>query len=164
MSEGDALGPLNPPSCAPACHVVFPIAFRSSPRVDQHESRVAARALAPQGIRVNGIAPALMLQSRGQTAENCDRMHRSKPLGRGVDPAHVADAIRFLSAADIPDAGGSPGSLVFPSNRQSLAAFRQECKLAADERRCLRTGEAGGTWTVAVAAGGSTDAHSPRLR
>ncbi|WP_308516202.1 SDR family oxidoreductase [Sphingomonas flavescens] len=62
-------------------------------------TELAARALAPQGIRVNGIAPALMLQSSGQTAENFDRMHRSNPLGRGVDPAHVADAIRFLVEA-----------------------------------------------------------------
>src|SRR5688500_14603876 len=36
---------------------------------------LAARALAPRGIRVNGIAPALMLRSSGQSEENFEAMH-----------------------------------------------------------------------------------------
>jgi NAD(P)-dependent dehydrogenase (short-subunit alcohol dehydrogenase family) len=57
---------------------------------------LAARALAPRGIRVNGIAPALMLRSTGQSEENFEAMHASNPLGRGVEPKDVVAAIRYL--------------------------------------------------------------------
>jgi NAD(P)-dependent dehydrogenase (short-subunit alcohol dehydrogenase family) len=59
-------------------------------------TELAARALASRNIRVNGIAPGLMLRSSGQTAENFEAMHRKNPLGRGVEPKDVADAIRYL--------------------------------------------------------------------
>ncbi len=62
-------------------------------------TELAARALAPRGIRVNGIAPALMLQSSGQSDENFAAMHANNPLGRGVHPADVAAAVRFLVEA-----------------------------------------------------------------
>ncbi len=57
---------------------------------------LAARALAPKGIRVNGIAPALMLRSAGQSEKNFERMHARNPLGRAVEPEHLIAAIRFL--------------------------------------------------------------------
>ena len=60
---------------------------------------LAARALAGHGIRVNGIAPALMLRSSGQTEENFERVHARNPLGRGVEPADVVAAIRYLVSA-----------------------------------------------------------------
>ena len=59
-------------------------------------TELSARALAEQGIRVNGIAPALMLHSEGQSAENFHKAHRLNPLERGVSPADVVAAIRFL--------------------------------------------------------------------
>lgn len=62
-------------------------------------TELAARALAPRGIRVNGIAPALMLQSTGQSEDNFDAMHARNPLGRGVQPADVAAAIQYLVEA-----------------------------------------------------------------
>ena len=62
-------------------------------------TELAARALAPQGIRVNGIAPALMLRSSGQTEENFERVHRRNPLRRGVEPADVLSAIRYFISA-----------------------------------------------------------------
>lgn len=62
-------------------------------------TELAARALAPKGIRVNGIAPSLMLRSPGQTEENFDRVHSQNPLGRGVDARDVAAAIRYLASA-----------------------------------------------------------------
>jgi NAD(P)-dependent dehydrogenase (short-subunit alcohol dehydrogenase family) len=62
-------------------------------------TELAARALAPQGIRVNGIAPALMLRSSGQTEENFDRVHSRNPLRRGVEPADVLSAIRYFMSA-----------------------------------------------------------------
>jgi len=62
-------------------------------------TELAARALAPEGIRVNGIAPSLMLRSSGQSEENFEVMHADNPLKRGVEPADVVDAIRYLAAA-----------------------------------------------------------------
>jgi NAD(P)-dependent dehydrogenase (short-subunit alcohol dehydrogenase family) len=62
-------------------------------------TELAARALAPRSIRVNGIAPALMLQSSGQSEENFEAMHSHNPLGRGVEPADVVEALRYLVAA-----------------------------------------------------------------
>lgn len=62
-------------------------------------TELAARALASSGIRVNGIAPALMLRSPGQTEENFQNMHAHNPLGRGVEPADVVGAIRYFAGA-----------------------------------------------------------------
>jgi NAD(P)-dependent dehydrogenase (short-subunit alcohol dehydrogenase family) len=62
-------------------------------------TELAARALAPQRIRVNGIAPALMLRSSGQTEDNFNRVHARNPLRRGVEPEDVVSAIRYLISA-----------------------------------------------------------------
>jgi len=62
-------------------------------------TELAARALAPQGIRVNGIAPAVMLRSSGQSEENFETMHANNPLRRGVEPADVIGALRYLVEA-----------------------------------------------------------------
>jgi NAD(P)-dependent dehydrogenase (short-subunit alcohol dehydrogenase family) len=59
-------------------------------------TELAAQALAPRAIRVNGIAPALMLRSNGQSEENFEAMHARNPLGRGVEPADVIAAVRYL--------------------------------------------------------------------
>lgn len=62
-------------------------------------TELAARALAPAGIRVNGLAPGLMLQSNGQSEANFRAMHGDNPLRRGVEPQDVLDAIRYLAGA-----------------------------------------------------------------
>lgn len=59
-------------------------------------TELAARAFAPVGIRVNAIAPGLMLKSPGQSEENYRAMHRRNPLGRGVTAGDVAAAIDYL--------------------------------------------------------------------
>jgi len=59
-------------------------------------TKVAARALAGQGIRVNAIAPAVMLPSGEQGAENFAVVHGLNPLRRGVEVADVIGALRFL--------------------------------------------------------------------
>jgi NAD(P)-dependent dehydrogenase (short-subunit alcohol dehydrogenase family) len=59
-------------------------------------TELSARALAGQGIRVNGIAPALMLQSAGQSASNFAAAHAHNPLRRGVTPDDVVRTLRFL--------------------------------------------------------------------
>ena len=61
-------------------------------------TELAARALAGRGIRVCGIAPALMLRSPGQDEDNYRSMHEFNPLRRGVEPDQVAGALRFLAA------------------------------------------------------------------
>lgn len=62
-------------------------------------TEIAARALAPAGIRVCAIAPALMLRSPGQSEANFAASHRLNPLGRAILPADVVAALRFLLAA-----------------------------------------------------------------
>ena len=64
-------------------------------------SDLAARALAAKGIRVNAIAPALMLRSPGQSDENFRAMHEHNPLGRGVTSADVIAAIDYLIASPV---------------------------------------------------------------
>jgi len=61
-------------------------------------TELAARAYAGRGIRVCGIAPALMLRSPGQDEDNYQSMHEFNPLGRGVEPGDVVGAVRFLAA------------------------------------------------------------------
>jgi len=56
----------------------------------------SAKAFAAQGIRINGVAPALMLQSPGQSSQNFEAMHRRNPLHRGVTAADVAESIHYL--------------------------------------------------------------------
>lgn len=62
-------------------------------------TELAARALAGQGIRVCGIAPALMLRSPGQDEDNYRAMHEFNPLRRGVEPEDVVAAMRYLAGA-----------------------------------------------------------------
>jgi NAD(P)-dependent dehydrogenase (short-subunit alcohol dehydrogenase family) len=59
-------------------------------------TELAARALAPRRIRVNGIAPGLMLRSSGQSEENFQKMHAANPLHHGVTSDDVVGAIRYL--------------------------------------------------------------------
>ena len=59
-------------------------------------TELAARALAPSGIRVNGVAPALMLRSAGQSEENFAVMQRANPLQHAVQPEDVIAALRYL--------------------------------------------------------------------
>jgi NAD(P)-dependent dehydrogenase (short-subunit alcohol dehydrogenase family) len=62
-------------------------------------TELAARALGERGVRVNAIAPALMLRSSGQSEENYQAMHAANPLHRGVEPSDVIAAIRYFADA-----------------------------------------------------------------
>jgi NAD(P)-dependent dehydrogenase (short-subunit alcohol dehydrogenase family) len=59
-------------------------------------TEVAARALASKGIRVNAIAPALMLPSGKQDEQNFAAVHDLNPLRRGIEVGDVVAALRFL--------------------------------------------------------------------
>ncbi|MBI1187980.1 MAG: SDR family oxidoreductase [Alphaproteobacteria bacterium] len=63
-----------------------------------HATDTLAMALAP-GVRVNCVAPGLMLISGEQTPENFARMHARTALGRGATPEDVAGAIAYLAGA-----------------------------------------------------------------
>ena len=63
-------------------------------------TELAARSLAGDGIRVNGIAPALMLPSPGQDETNFAAMHAFNPLRRAVEPDDVIAALRYLVDAE----------------------------------------------------------------
>jgi len=83
-------------------------------------TELSARALAARGIRVNGIAPAVMLRSSGQSEENFQAMHANNPLRRGVDPGDVIAALRYLI-----DARAVTGEvLVIDSGQRFLALER----------------------------------------
>lgn len=60
---------------------------------------LAARALAPRGIRVCGIAPAVTLVSGPQSRENFEEVHALNPLARGVAVDEIVAALRFVLAA-----------------------------------------------------------------
>ena len=59
-------------------------------------TEVSARALAGRGIRVNGIAPSMMLPSGPQGQAGFDRVHALNPLGVRTEVADVVAAVRFL--------------------------------------------------------------------
>ena len=63
-------------------------------------TELAARAYAARGIRVNAIAPSLMLKSAGQSDANFAAMHAHNPLRRGATSDHVVGALRWL--IDVP--------------------------------------------------------------
>ncbi|MFC5382103.1 SDR family NAD(P)-dependent oxidoreductase [Aquipuribacter nitratireducens] len=58
----------------------------------------ASRALAPRGIRCNGVAPGVIGSGmKGSTDPAVqERMVRQLPLGRAGEPEEVADVVRFL--------------------------------------------------------------------
>ena len=62
-------------------------------------TEVAARALAGKGIRVNSIAPALMLPSGPQDGDNFAAVHALNPLRHGVEVDELVAAVRFLIAS-----------------------------------------------------------------
>jgi NAD(P)-dependent dehydrogenase (short-subunit alcohol dehydrogenase family) len=79
-------------------------------------SEVAARALAGQGIRVNAIAPALMLPSGDQGDANFAAVHDLNPLRRGIEISDIIAALRFLI-----DSGGITGqTLVIDGGQRFL--------------------------------------------
>ena len=63
-------------------------------------TELAARALAAKGIRVNAIAPALMLPSGEQGEANFSAVHDLNPLGRGIEVSDVIASLRYLIDSD----------------------------------------------------------------
>ena len=88
---------------------------------------LAARALASRGIRVNGIAPGLMLRSSGQSERNFRVMHAANPLGRGVEPGDVVGAIRYFV-----DATCVTGQVLVIDSGQRFLALERDVQFLGD--------------------------------
>ena len=89
---------------------------------------LAARALAPRRIRVNGIAPALMLRSNGQSEENFKLMHAANPLRLGVEPDDVIAALRYLI-----DARAVTGQVITIDSGQRFMGLERDVQFLAGE-------------------------------
>ena len=62
-------------------------------------TKLAAVEFAPD-IRVNGIAPGLILPAKGDAVESLERMARNIPLKRKGDLSGITQSIKFLIEND----------------------------------------------------------------
>ena len=91
-------------------------------------TELAARALASRRIRVNAIAPALMLRSNGQSEKNYRAMHTNNPLGRGVNPDDVIGAVRYLVSA-----AGVTGQVITIDGGQRFMGLTRDVQFLENE-------------------------------
>ena len=61
-------------------------------------TRTMALALAPRGIRVNGVGPGPAMRSARQTEQQFAHQAASTPLGRGTSPEEIARAVIAILA------------------------------------------------------------------
>lgn len=62
-------------------------------------TELLARALAPRGVRVCGIAPSVTLVSGPQSRDDFESVHRLNALGRGITAEDIVAALRFIIAS-----------------------------------------------------------------
>ena len=89
---------------------------------------LTARAYASCGLRVNGIAPALMLRSPGQSEANFRAMHARNPLRRGVEATDVIGALRFLV-----DAPTMTGQVLVLDSGQRFMGLERDVQFLEEE-------------------------------
>jgi len=70
-----------------------------------HFSRVAAMEAAPHGVRVNALAPGMVMTPSNAAffegmPEVLEAVDRTIPAGRGAQPEEIAGAVRFLLSDD----------------------------------------------------------------
>ena len=92
-------------------------------------TEVAARGFASKGVRVNAIAPALMLPSGDQSEAEFAAVHSLNPLGHGVEVDELVDAIRMLIAQ--PSVTGQ--ILTLDAGQRFMALPRDVAFLGEDE-------------------------------
>jgi len=74
------------------------VAYHLSKRMLFALTRMMALEFAPR-IRVNAVAPGLIIPPPGQDESFLQRLASTNPLGRHGDPADVADAVLYLVGA-----------------------------------------------------------------
>ncbi len=79
-------------------------------------TKLAAIEFAPD-IRVNGIAPGLILPAKGDTAESLDRMAQNIPLKRKGGLSTITQSVRFLIENDY-----LTGQFIFNDGGEHLSA------------------------------------------
>jgi NAD(P)-dependent dehydrogenase (short-subunit alcohol dehydrogenase family) len=90
---------------------------------------LAARSLSEKGIRVNAIAPALMLPSGDQGQENFEAVHGLNPLGRGIEPSDIVSALRYLI-----DSSGMTGQTLTIDGGQRFMGLSRDVQFLEDPR------------------------------
>src|ERR1700741_4864799 len=83
-------------------------------------TEIAARALVMKGIRVNAIAPALMLPSGEQGERNFNAVHDLNPLRHGIGTDELIAALRYL----IDSPGMTGQTLVLDGGQRFMALPR----------------------------------------
>ncbi|MFC7625497.1 SDR family NAD(P)-dependent oxidoreductase [Microlunatus sp. GCM10028923] len=78
------------------------LAYDSTKGAIEAFTRAAALELAPQGIRVNAVAPGAVITDMNRDREDQlrDRHRAQIPLGRAATGADIAAAVSFLASAD----------------------------------------------------------------
>jgi NAD(P)-dependent dehydrogenase (short-subunit alcohol dehydrogenase family) len=75
------------------------VSYALSKRVLFNLTRMLALELAPR-IRVNAVAPGMILAPEGRSAEELERLAARAPLARWGEPEDVANAVVFLLSND----------------------------------------------------------------
>lgn len=75
------------------------VAYHLSKRMLFSLTRMMAMEFAPR-VRVNAVAPGLILPPEGEDAAYLERMASTNPLNRHGDPGHVTEAVLFLLGND----------------------------------------------------------------
>jgi NAD(P)-dependent dehydrogenase (short-subunit alcohol dehydrogenase family) len=91
-------------------------------------TELAGRALASRGVRVNAVAPGLMLRSSGQSEENFQKMHANNPLQRGVTAEDVIGAIRYFV-----DARTVTGQVLWLDSGHRFLSLERDVQFLGDE-------------------------------
>lgn len=86
-----------------------------------HQSvRTLARSLAPR-VRVNGVAPGLILPTPDYGEDQWRRLGEMMPLGRLAEPAEIASAVAWLARA-----GAVTGQTIFVDGGASLESWPRD--------------------------------------
>ncbi len=93
------------------------VGYRVSKHVLAALTAAMALAYAP-AVRVNGVAPGLILPPPGQGEEYIERLRNTVPLGKHGEPEDVADAVVYLAEGDF-----LTGELVYVDGGRHLREY-----------------------------------------
>ena len=96
------------------------LAYTLSKQALAEATRTLAIAHAPR-LRVNGVAPGLILPTDDYLPGQAERVGATMPLGRNATPEEVADAVAWLAAA-----GSVTGQVIFVDGGAHLKSFERD--------------------------------------